>query len=94
MNLIIQSAAVITTIGVVAGGAYTLDQRHAPMSVMSDLAVSRVLDLVDRAQADPGSPWLCKAIDEELYRFCSKNAGHYLCRPETIRDLKRKAGCG
>jgi len=93
MNVIVQAAAVVTAIGTIAGGAYVLDKRHAPMSVMSDMAISRILDLVDRARQDPGSPWLCKAIDEEVYKFCSVNAGHYLCQPDTIRDIKRKAGC-
>lgn len=93
MNPIVQVAAVTTAIGRIGGGALYLNAAHAPISIVADPTVSRILELEDRAKAEPVSPWLCKAIDEELYRFCLRNEQHYLCRPDTVRDIKRKAGC-
>jgi len=90
---IVKAASVVTALGTIGGGALILDSRHAPMSVMSDLAVGQVLDLVDRARQEPDSDWLCQATEEELIKLCSRTKGHYLCRVDVQKDLKRKAGC-
>lgn len=95
LGLITKAAAVVTAIGTIGGGAVVLDSRHAPMSVMSDIAVGGIFDLVEIAQRDGRSDWICRAIDEELIKLCSKDEDHYLCRDdEAVKDLKEKAGCG
>jgi len=88
------AAAIVTSVGVVGGGALTLDSRHAPMSVMGDIGVMEIFDLVEIAQRDGKSEWICRAIDQKIIELCSENEDHYLCRDEeAVKDLKAKAGC-
>lgn len=88
------AAAIVTSVGVVGGGAITLDARHAPISVMGDIGVMEIFDLVEIAQRDGKAEWICRAIDQAIIELCSDNPDHYLCRDtEAAHDLKKKAGC-
>jgi hypothetical protein len=91
---ITKGASVVTAIGAIGGGAFYLDARHAPMTVVSEMAVSRIYDLVAIAQRDGREDWICRAIDEELARLCTKIPDHYFCVDTEARsDIKAKAGC-
>lgn len=101
-------AKTVTAIGVVGGGALTLDRLHEPRGaadhvraevtaeitgIQSDLRIDRILDLVNESRADGGPDYLCDAIDKEIVALCSERPDHYLCSPDTRRELKNKAGC-
>lgn len=89
-----KAASVITAIGVIGAGSYTLDKRHAPMEVVSDIGVMQIFDLVEIAQRDGSQQWICRAIEQEIIKLCSKQPEHFLCRdPESVHSLKAKAGC-
>ena len=88
------AAAITTAVGTVGGGALVLDARHAPYSVVSDLGVMEIFDLVEIAQRDGPEDWICRAIEEAIIELCSQDDGHYLCRdPEAADRLLEKAGC-
>jgi len=88
------AAAIVTSVGVVGGGALTLDGRHAPISVVSDIGVMEIFDLVEIAQRDGPEDWICRAIDEAIIELCTEDEDHYLCRdPEAADNLRKKAGC-
>lgn len=96
MNIVDTAKAVGATcaaIGTVTGGVIAADGRYAPISVMYDVAVGSILDLVKRAEDNPGEEWLCVAINEELIKLCSRDPNHYLCRAEIQENLRRDAGC-
>jgi hypothetical protein len=88
------AAAAVTAAGTIGGGAVVLDSRHAPMSVMSDIGVMEIFDLVEIAQRDGSEDWICRAIDEAIIALCSEDEDHYLCRdPEAAENIRKKAGC-
>lgn len=93
-NVIIKAAAVVTALGTIGGGALYMDTRYAPASVVADLGVMQIFELVETAQRDGRSDWICRAIDMELAKLCSKNPNHYFCSDaEAVRDIKKKAKC-
>ena len=94
VGLIVKAAAMVTAIGTIGGGVLVAENRYAPMSVVDDMSISRIFDLVGIAKRDGRSDWICRAIEEEVIKLCSNNEDHYLCRDEdAIKDLKEKAGC-
>ena len=91
---IIKAAAICTAIGTIGTGAYTLDTRHAPYSIVGEIRVGSIFDLVEIAQRDGPSDWICRAIEEEIIELCSDDPDHYLCRDdEAAESIKEKAGC-
>lgn len=88
------AAGVITSIGVIGGGAFALDARHAPASIVSDISVIQIFDLVETAQRDGQSDWICRAIEQQIAKLCSQDPEHYFCTDDDARDdIKAKAGC-
>lgn len=101
-------ASGVTAVGVIGGGVVTLDTRHElrteaekehtelraqSSSIQADMRVDRIFKMVSEAR-DTGAPdWLCSAMDEEFVNLCTEMPGHYLCKPESKRELKAKAGC-
>lgn len=93
-TLLKSTAASVVAIGGIGGGVIALDTRHAPMSVMGEIGVMEIFDLVEIAQRDGKEDWICRAIDQAIIDLCSKNQDHYLCRDsEAAKNLKKKAGC-
>lgn len=93
---VVQAASVVAAIGTIGGGFVIVESRYAPISVMGDLAVMQLFDLVDQAQKSGPAPWICEAIDKEIIRLCSQQSEHYLCGDdgkEARQDIKRRAGC-
>lgn len=89
------AAAVVTSLGIVGGGAITLDSRHAPATIVADIGVMEIFDLVELAREDGPNEWICDAIDKKIIEVCSENPDHYLCDSDrvAVTDLKKKAGC-
>ena len=91
---LVKAAAMVGAIGTISGGAFVLDSRHAPYSVVSDMRVGGIFDLVEIAQRDGPSDWICRAIEEEIIKLCSDEPDHYLCRDhEAMENIKDKAEC-
>lgn len=91
---LVKAAAMVTAVGTISGGAFVLDSRHAPYSVVGEMRVGSIFDLVEIAQRDGPSDWICRAIDQEFIKLCSDDPDHYLCRDdEAMEDIKDKAGC-
>ena len=98
MNALIQAASVITAIGVIGGGAMTLDHLHASQAWanqhVGEHRVRTILLYMEQAQRDGPADWLCRAIEEEFISLCTEVPRHYMCRdPEAKADIKKKAGC-
>ena len=94
-----KAGSTVVAIGIVGGGALTLDHLHAPRSAItaieSQLRVDRIFDLVDQAAASGSPDWLCRAIEQEFISLCTEQPDHYLCTdPDAKRGLKARAGCG
>ena len=93
-----RAASVVTAIGVIGGGAFYLDTRHASaekvMKMEASGRVQTIFNLVDQAQRDGPAPWLCRAIAAEFVALCTDMPQHYLCTdPEAQDELLAKAGC-
>lgn len=93
LNTILKAAAVVTAIATIAGGAFALDQRHAPMSIVFQMEFSNITGLMNLVRELGSTPEGCQSLDEAILRYCQRNADNYVCRPETIRDIKERAGC-
>ena len=93
LNTILKAAAVVTAIATIAGGAFALDQRHAPMSIVFQMEFSNITGLMNLVRELGSTPEGCQSLDDAILRYCANNSDNYICRPETIRDIKRKAGC-
>ncbi len=88
------AAAVVAAIGTISGSAVVIDNRYAPASIVSEIGVIQIFNLVETAQRDGRSDWICRAIDQEIVKLCSKDKDHYFCTDaEALADIKRKAGC-
>ena len=92
------AAAVVTSVGIIGGGAYVLDERHFPRDsgerMQSASRVSTILELVDIAHREGRQQWICRALDEEFISLCTEQPKHYLCiDPEAKAQLLGKAGC-
>ena len=94
MNVIAQATAATVLIGALFGGYFHLDAKHAPMSVMSELDFGKITGLMNLVRELGSTPEGCKELDEAILRYCARNQDNYVCRPDTIKDIKRKAGCG
>ena len=98
MNTLTQAATVITAIGVVGGGALTLDHLHASQSWanqhVGEHRVRTIFQYMRQAQRDGPADWICNAIAEEFISLCTEVPDHYVCRdPEAKDDIMSKAGC-
>lgn len=95
---VIKGSSVVTAIGVIVGGGFALDARHAPREgfnahVSSD-RVRTIFDYVKQSKEDGAPAWLCRAIEQEFIALCTEQPKHYLCTdPDAKRELVSKAGC-
>lgn len=98
MNPIVTGASVVTAIGVIGGGALTLDKLHAKQawatSHESQHRVGTIFQLAERSRQLGNEQWLCDALEKEFIQLCSESPNHYLCEdPNAKRDILQKAGC-
>ena len=95
---VIKASSVVTAIGVIVGGGFAMDDRHAKQSAfdthVSSNRVRTILDLVERSRNDGAPAYLCRAIESEFIALCTEQPNHYLCTdPDARRELMKKAGC-
>lgn len=99
------AAAVVTSVGVIGGGAFVLDERHALRTELNSHAgefvayraggrVNTILELVEQAHHEGAAEWICRTIEAEFVALCTELPDHYWCtEPDAKRELKAKAGC-
>lgn len=95
---VIKGSSVVTAIGVIVGGGFALDDRHAKQDEfdahVSSNRVRTILDLVEQSKNDGAPGYLCRAIESEFIALCTEQPNHYLCTdPDAKRELVSKAGC-
>jgi len=94
---ITKAATVVTAVGTVGAGALYLDNAHAPIERVEKLEASATVQSIQNwirtAREEGPAEYICDAIDSEFLALCSEIPGHYLCRDETQRQMKAKAGC-
>ena len=93
-----KAAATVTAIGVVGGGALTLDSRHVAQhdfdAYVSSNRVQTILSLANESKDEGAPDYLCKALEAEFAALCTEQAGHYFCDdPQVKKDIVKKAGC-
>lgn len=93
MSLIGQGAAIIAAVGSVAAGVFALETRYAPYSVVYELGFSKITELIELVRDLGSTEEGCEQLDHAILNYCSRNTDEYLCQPETVRELKKKAGC-
>jgi len=91
------AATVVTAIGVIGTGAYTLDERHAPRSQVQKMEagqhVQAIQGWIQAARQEGPSAYVCDAIVQELIELCSEAPNHYLCSEKGQQDTLARAGC-
>lgn len=95
---VLKAAKVAMAISVVGGGAYVLDDRHVSRTEFNVHAASdslrNILDLVKQAKESGSPEWLCRLIEEEFIKLCTRDPNHYLCREqEGKQKMLERAGC-
>lgn len=84
--------------GVVIGALFISHElRYAQASTVSAMEqsgrVNTIQNWIRAAREEGQSDFICDAIDAELIALCSDNPKHYLCKPETQKQIREKAGC-
>ncbi len=97
-SVLTDSAKVVTAIGLIGGGAYVLDERHASQEefeqFVSSSRVQTILDLAEQSKREGSPGYLCRAIHAEFAALCTEQPKHYFCTdPDAKRELLAKAGC-
>jgi len=101
-------AKALTAVGLIGGGALTLNALHEPKgevdkaraefraetrSLQTDLRVDRIRNLVKDARAENSPDYLCDALEAEIIQLCTSEPEHYLCKNNTPDELIQRAGC-
>jgi hypothetical protein len=91
------AAALVTSIGVIGGGAYYMDERHAGQKefdqYVSSNRVQTILSLAEQARREGSPPYLCSALQAEFAALCTEIPEHYFCNADSQRQIMAKAGC-
>lgn len=102
------AAACVVSVGTIGGGLLAVDSRYDPKGeaekvrqeyklevtgIRSDLRGDRILELAKDARDEDSPDYLCDALEREFVALCTEQPGHYLCIPDTQRQIKAKAGC-
>lgn len=95
---ILKAAPVAAAIGTIGGGALYLNNAHAPIERVEKLEASATVQSIQNwirtAREQGPADYICDAIDAEFLALCSEMPNHYLCKAETQKEMKAKAGCG
>lgn len=95
MNVLVTTAAILSSIGSVGGGALYLDHLHASSADfqkhLSEQRVQTIFSYMDQISQRGPQPWLCRALDEEFIALCTELPNHAMC--DDRRTIIEKAGC-
>lgn len=97
MNVLTIAAASVGAIGTIGSATLYLDHAHVSSQDfgqhLSEQRVGTVFEYMNQIRDNGPHPWLCDALEQELYNLCTELPEHAMCKDGAMDEILDETGC-